>query len=98
MIQTSGELPYHEWFISFAQEPRDKKAFALSVDNHLRGRIFIMTISSRGYFTAFEDHFIEADAFIEYMKSQGKLGGQNKVARLGNDRKIADAIVAWKKD
>ena len=32
------------------------------------------------------------NAFIEYMKSEGKLGGQNKVPRLSNDRKIADAL------
>ena len=34
-------------------------------------------------------------AFINYMKSQGKLGGQNKVPRLGNDRKMANAMQPW---
>jgi hypothetical protein len=38
---------------------------------------------------------MKKNAFIEYMKSIGKLGGQNKVPRLGNDRKIADALKEW---
>ena len=36
---------------------------------------------------------LNKNAFIDYMKSQGKLGGQNKVPRLSNDRKIADELV-----
>jgi hypothetical protein len=39
---------------------------------------------------------LRSDAFIEYMKSVGKLGGQNKVPRLSNDRRLAEALVAWK--
>jgi hypothetical protein len=35
------------------------------------------------------------DAFIEYMKREGKLGGQNKVPRLTNDRKIAAGLQEW---
>ncbi|MDE0599896.1 MAG: GH3 auxin-responsive promoter family protein, partial [Dokdonia donghaensis] len=35
---------------------------------------------------------VAKDGFNEYMKSQGKLGGQNKIPRLSNDRKIADLL------
>ena len=38
---------------------------------------------------------IRKNGFIDYMKSIGKLGGQNKVPRLSNDRKIADELVKW---
>jgi len=36
---------------------------------------------------------LKKNSFIEYMKSWGKLGGQNKVPRLSNDRKIADELI-----
>jgi hypothetical protein len=39
---------------------------------------------------------MQKDAFRNYMKTQGKLGGQNKVPRLSNDRKIADLLSPWK--
>jgi hypothetical protein len=38
---------------------------------------------------------MEKNAFVEYMKSVGKLGGQNKIPRLSNDRKIADELGQW---
>jgi hypothetical protein len=38
---------------------------------------------------------LEKDAFRNYMKSQGKLGGQNKVPRLSNDRHIANDLNKW---
>jgi hypothetical protein len=38
---------------------------------------------------------IRKNGFIDYMKSIGKLGGQNKVPRLSNDRKIADSLQPW---
>lgn len=97
MIQADGELPYHEWFISFAQPPADQQAFALSVDHHLRGKnIYYDDLLRGGILQPLKITQLRPDAFIEYMKSMGKLGGQNKVPRLGNDRKIADAIIQWK--
>lgn len=97
MIQTAGELPYHEWFVSFAQQPRDKKAFALSVDNQLRKKnIYYDDLIRGGILQPLKITDLRPDAFIAYMKSQGKLGGQNKVPRLSNDRKIADELVRWK--
>lgn len=96
MIQTSGELPYHEWFVSFAQAPHDLPAFTLSVDNHLRGKnIYYDDLIRGGILQPLKVTSLQPNAFIEYMKSMGKLGGQNKVPRLSNDRKIADALKAW---
>ena len=89
----AGELPYHEWFIEFEKEPTDIEAFALKIDIAMR--------KQNGYY---DDLIVgkvlrtlvitpvAKDGFRDYMKSIGKLGGQNKLPRLANDRKIADAL------
>ncbi len=89
---TSG-LPYHEWFIEFENEPENLSAFALKIDNEMRkqnsyyddlivGKVLKTLIISK----------VSKNGFQEYMKSIGKLGGQNKIPRLSNDRKIADLL------
>jgi hypothetical protein len=95
-IQTDGELPYHEWFISFETPPADLAAFAQQVDNRLREKnIYYDDLIRGGILQPLKIRPMRPDAFIEYMKSEGKLGGQNKVPRLSNDRKIAEALEAW---
>ena len=89
---TSG-LPYHEWFIEFENEPENLSAFALKIDNEMRkqnsyyddlivGKVLKTLVISK----------VSKNGFQEYMKSIGKLGGQNKIPRLSNDRKIADLL------
>lgn len=95
-IQTDGELPYHEWFVSFEEKPADMAAFALEVDRQLRtANIYYDDLITGGILQPLKIRTLRPDAFIEYMKSIGKLGGQNKVPRLSNDRKIADALQQW---
>lgn len=95
-IQTDGELPYHEWFVSFEQVPADMSAFSLEVDHQLRAaNIYYDDLITGGILQPLKIQALRSDAFIEYMKSIGKLGGQNKVPRLSNDRKIADALQAY---
>lgn len=97
-IQTTGELPYHEWFISFEKAPDNLEAFAQSIDNHLRSKnIYYDDLITGGILQPLKIREMKPDAFIEYMKSIGKLGGQNKVPRLSNDRKLADALLPWRK-
>lgn len=97
-IQTTGELPYHEWFIEFEQEPLSMAAFATTVDNALRAKnVYYDDLIRGGILQPLKIRSMQPHGFIEYMKSEGKLGGQNKVPRLGNDRKIADAIARWVK-
>ncbi len=96
MIQNTDGLPYHEWFIEFEQAPNDLKGFALSVDNHLRKKnIYYNDLISGGILQPLVIRNLRKQSFIEYMKSIGKLGGQNKVPRLSNDRTIADSMKQW---
>jgi len=95
-ISTDGELPYHEWFISFRKRPDDMAAFTQAADNHLRQKnIYYNDLISGGILQPLKVRELQPDAFIAYMKSIGKLGGQNKVPRLSNDRSIADALASW---
>lgn len=95
-IQVTEGLPYHEWFVEFETQPTDMGAFALTVDKHLRAKnIYYEDLISGGILQPLKIRLMKKNAFIEYMKSIGKLGGQNKVPRLGNDRKIADALKPW---
>jgi hypothetical protein len=96
-IQTTDELPYHEWFVAFEQTPHNLEAFAATIDQHLREKnIYYNDLVTGGILQPLKITPLAKNAFIEYMRSIGRLGGQNKVPRLSNDRNIADAIVKWK--
>ena len=49
------------------------------------------------FFVLCGDEILKKNAFQDYAKSEGKLGGQNKIPRLANDRKIADFLEILKK-
>lgn len=86
-------LPYHEWFIEFAQEPSDMQAFANKLDELLQKKnIYYADLIQGNILRPLVVRSLNKNAFIDYMKSEGKLGGQNKVPRLSNDRKIADQL------
>ena len=92
-----GGLPYHEWFIEFDNPPADFAAFATDVDVRMRAQnIYYDDLITGNILRPLKIRALRRDAFREYMKSQGKLGGQNKVPRLANDRKIAEALEGWK--
>ena len=95
-INVSEGLPYHEWFIEFETPPADLAGFALAIDNHLRQKnIYYDDLIKGGILRPLVIRVMQKNAFIEFMKSLGKLGGQNKVPRLSNDRKIADKLGQW---
>jgi hypothetical protein len=88
-----GGLPYHEWLVEFDTPPADLQAFALDVDARMRAQnIYYDDLITGNILRPLKMVALPRNAFREYMKSQGKLGGQNKVPRLSNDRKIADAL------
>jgi hypothetical protein len=86
-------MPHHEWLIEFANPPKDLNAFSLELDNNLRKlNVYYDDLITGNILRTLVITSLKKNAFIDYMKSQGKLGGQNKVPRLSNDRKIADEL------
>jgi hypothetical protein len=87
-------LPYHEWFIEFENEPQDEQVFAEALDQAMRKQniyyddLIVGNVLRKVVITK-----VVKNGFQDYMKSIGKLGGQNKIPRLSNDRKIADVLV-----
>ncbi|MBB6269693.1 phenylacetate-coenzyme A ligase PaaK-like adenylate-forming protein [Pedobacter cryoconitis] len=90
----AGELPYHEWFIEFSKAPEDLHAFSKKVDKALQQKnIYYFDLIEGKILQPLVIRTLQKDAFVTYMRSEGKLGGQNKVPRLSNDRKIADSLI-----
>ena len=88
-------LPHHQWFIEFARAPHDLEAFALELDNQLRKlNVYYDDLIRGNILRTLRLERVGKNGFIDYMRSQGKLGGQNKVPRLSNDRIIAEKLVA----
>lgn len=91
-------LPYHEWFIEFEKEPENLDLFKDELDDQLRKRnTYYDDLISGNILQKLHISRLQKNAFQEYAKSQGKLGGQNKIPRLANDRKIADLLKIYKK-
>lgn len=90
-----GGLPYHEWLVAFEQKPQAPEAFAEAIDQKLCSlNIYYRDLIEGRVLRKLRLTSLKPDAFQHYMKSIGKLGGQNKVPRLTNDRKIADKILS----
>lgn len=86
-------LPYHEWFIEFENEPEDEAAFKEALDNAMRKQniyyddLIVGNILQKAVITK-----VAKNGFQDYMKSIGKLGGQNKIPRLSDNRTIVDVL------
>jgi hypothetical protein len=92
-INPNEGLPYHEWFIEFENEPKDLSAFALRIDAAMRKQnVYYDDLIVGNVLRTIVVTKVQQNGFQGYMKSQGKLGGQNKLPRLTNDRKIADLL------
>ena len=93
MIQQGNGKSFHEWFIEFENLPSDVSSFARKVDQNLRARnIYYDDLINGNILLPLHIRPIKKNGFIDYMKSIGKLGGQNKVPRLSNDRKIVSEL------
>lgn len=93
-----GSTPYHEWFVEFDNAPADLGAFAIAVDHEMvKQNIYYEDLIEGNILQPLKMRSMGPDAFRRYMKDQGKLGGQNKVPRLSNDRKIADQLTPYVK-
>jgi hypothetical protein len=84
---------YHEWFIEFENEPANLQQFISKVDHNLREKnVYYDDLIGGNILMPLQVRKIRKNGFIDYMRSLGKLGGQNKVPRLSNDRGIAEGL------
>ena len=87
---------YHEWFIEFEHAPQDMTSFANAIEENLRKKNVYYDDLITGHILApLKITPVQRNGFVSYMKSIGKLGGQNKVPRLSNDRKIAEGLQSF---
>ena len=95
-INPKEGLPYHEWFIEFENEPDDYSALARKIDESLQEQnTYYFDLIQGKVLQPLKITKVEQGGFQEYMKSIGKLGGQNKLPRLSNDRKIVDEFSSY---
>lgn len=94
-INPKEGLPFHEWFIEFETEPKNKKQFTDALEQSLKEQnSYYLDLIEGKVLKPLELTLVTKNGFKTYMQSIGKLGGQNKIPRLSNDRKIADQLYA----
>ncbi|MEY4595575.1 MAG: hypothetical protein RIQ47_1985 [Bacteroidota bacterium] len=88
-----GGLPYHEWFIEFDKQPEDLDRFVKAIDESMqRQNSYYRDLIQGNMLQSLKIRPLKSGAFRDYMRKLGKLGGQNKVPRLANDRSIANSL------
>ena len=93
-VDPSEGLPYHEWFVEFAKAPKDLARFSELIDESLQAQnMYYKDLIEGKILKPLMISSLKKAAFNDYMKSKGKLGGQNKIPRLANDRNIADELI-----
>lgn len=90
----NNELPYHEWLIEFEKAPNNMEELSQYFDSEMQKQnSYYLDLIEGKVLGPLRIQSLKPESFREYMKSEGKLGGQNKVPRLSNDRKIADGLI-----
>ena len=94
VFMSDSEHGAHEWLVEFSKEPADFNRFAFILDEHLRE--INSDYDAKRYNNLILDppiiQKVTEGIFDQWLKNKGKLGGQNKVPRLSNDRNILDEI------
>ena len=95
-VQQGEGKSYHEWFVEFENEPENLVNFTNKVDANLRKKnVYYDDLIAGNILQTLHINRMKKNGFIDYMKSIDKLGGQNKVPRLSNDRVLADALTPF---
>ena len=98
-IEPDKGLPHHEWFVEFVSTPSDIEQFSKVIDKSIRAQnTYYNDLIEGKVLRPLVITTLEKNAFNTYMKSQGKLGGQNKLPRLSNNRSVADLLMNYKKN
>ena len=93
-VNPTAGLPLHEWYIEFRRAPSDIELFETTLDDNLQSmNSYYFDLISGSVLRRLKVIKVRSDSFIDYMKSLGKLGGQNKVPRLSNERSIAEKLI-----
>ncbi len=93
-VEPTEGLPYHEWLIEFSNAPKNIALFAELIDKNLRSQnMYYKDLIEGKVLKSLMITSLKKDTFNDYMRSKGKLGGQNKIPRLANNRKIADELI-----
>lgn len=94
-INPEQGLPFHEWMVEFQEIPENLERIAHCIDQALQEQnSYYKDLRAGNILRTLVITPVQKEGFKAYMKSQGKLGGQNKIPRLSNDRKIADALAS----
>ena len=98
-IEPEEGLPHHEWFVEFVNPPNNINKFSKFIDEKLQlQNVYYRDLIEGKVLRTLVIHCLEKNTFNLYMKSHGKLGGQNKIARLANNRSIALNLMGFKKN
>lgn len=86
-------LPYHEWFVEFDKEPKDLEDFQRKIDESMQSQnIYYFDLIEGKILRPAVISKVRKGGFHAYMEKIGKLGGQNKIPQLSDNRKIADVL------
>jgi hypothetical protein len=86
-------LPFHEWYIEFDIVPKALESFALEIDKAMQEKnIYYKDLIVGKVLRPLEIRPVVLGGFKSYMKSIGKLGGQNKIPRVSDNRKIVNQL------
>lgn len=95
-IQVTEGLPHHEWFVEFLVEPDSLNSLEQCLDRKLcKMNAYYHDLRDGNVLQQLKIVRLENGSFKKHLKSTGKLGGQNKVARLANDRSLAEPLSAY---
>lgn len=93
-MQQNNERPYHQWLIEFNKAPQNINMFAKELDKKMRQKnVYYDELVEGNILQTLKIVSLPKGTFQAYMKSIGRLGGQNKIPHLANNRKIVDAIL-----
>ena len=98
-VNPSNGLPYHEWFVEFRKQPNDMTSFSEDLDVAMQNQnTYYKDLVDGKILKPLVIRKVQENGFLKYMKSEGKLGGQNKPPRLANNRKLANSLTLYIND
>ena len=93
-VSPASGLPYHEWFVEWDEVPSNMSEIELFLDQRMTElNVYYKDLITGSVLRTLVITNVSKGGFANYMRSQGKLGGQNKIPRLANDRKCAEHFV-----